>query len=276
MARVRRSPGDPPRTLSSVRSAPARSRVRLRTCPARVQLAASRPSLWPGRRLRSVRRQQRLQGPPPRPAAEAKKRLESQKKRKKGREGRREGNAPAGPCPAPRTPSPAPARPRPALAGLGPGPVAHLSWAGVRGREWAVAPDRRQDTHWADGALWRWSQAGPSRSGLSKTPQRIWNFRNFCLVPELYSRRRPSLCSLGQAGLPLLGKGHRGLRSVQGLAAGQQGSQESQGRFCSKASSGKRPGPSPSGQAFPTRGRVSQFLVSKCLFAWSEAQLSAW
>lgn len=69
-----------------------------------------------GGQLHSLLRQQRLQGPPPRPAAEAKK--ESEKRRKKERKGRREGEQGAHPRPARQAPTPAPADLAPPPPGL--------------------------------------------------------------------------------------------------------------------------------------------------------------
>lgn len=136
-------------------------------------------------------------------AAEAKKRPGSEKGRKKERRevGGRGGARPPAPAP-PQAPAPAPA---------GRAPPAGLS--GLSGLSLPASPQlpgqragsTRTDTRphaGPKGALWRWSRAGFPGLGPPKHPQRIWNFWNSCLDPELCSRRRPSVCALARQACP--------------------------------------------------------------------------
>lgn len=206
MARARRPPSDSRARSRPSRPFAARSRVRLRTCPTRVQLQSPGAGLPPGRAAALGCEQQRLQGPPPRPAAEAKKDWRVRRGERKGRRegGRETPRAPApplrAPSPPPAPPLPAQARPRPALAPApsghsGPGPTAHRSGRST-GQGARSAPDGRSAAPPGRGRrLAVEPRRGHSHPQPRQRPQRIWNFWNFCLVPKLCSRWRPSVHS---------------------------------------------------------------------------------
>ena len=207
MAGARRPPSDPSHTLSSVPSVrcpvpgPAQDMPDPRAAPG-VLGPDCRPA---GGCARSASNK----GCRARPLGRLRRKRKDWRVRRGERKGRREGgrNA-AGPRPAPRAPSPAPGpplQPRRGLAPPSPHPLGPLRAGadcpplrgGAPGRAHAAPPDGRSAAHRAEGAVWRWSQAGPSCPEPAGAPQRIWNFWNFCLVPKLCSRWRPSVHSRG-------------------------------------------------------------------------------
>lgn len=175
-----------------------RARPRVHSCPV-LDLAQDMPGrarAVPGPGWTRPARNKGCRARPP-AAAEANKRPGSEKGRKKERRevGGRGGARPPAPAP-PQAPAPAP----PASPGSPAFPSRpHHSALGSARAAPGLIPDPTLGQRAPSGG-----GAEPAFPGLgpAKHPQRIRNFWNSCLDPELCSRRRPSVCALARQACP--------------------------------------------------------------------------